>query len=137
MADCCRRSRKGRTVPEFEQAAFSTPVGQTTGIIRTSYGFHIIHVEGKQQARMKPLDEVKAEIEPTLKQQKAAAQAQSVANTMQALARTQGMDKAAKDKNLLVMTTGLVAQTDQLPGLASSPDLMALCSPHRKTRLLR
>ena len=24
---CCRRSRRGRTVPEFEQAAFSTPVG--------------------------------------------------------------------------------------------------------------
>ena len=115
---------KGRTAPEFEQAAFSTPAGQTTGIIRTSYGFHIIHVESKQQARMKPLEEVKAEIEPTLKQQKAAAQAQSVANTLQALARTQGMDKAAKDKNLNVTTTGLIAQTDPIPGLTSSPDLM-------------
>ena len=115
---------KGRTVPEFEQAAFNTPVGQTTGIIRTSYGFHIIHVEGKQEARLKPLDEVKAEIEPTLKQQKAAAQAQSVANTIQALARTQGMEKAAKDKNLSLSTTGLIAQTDQVPGLNASPDLM-------------
>ena len=63
---------RGRTVPEFEQAAFNTPVGQTTGVIRTSYGFHIIHVEAKQQARLKPLDEVKAQIEPILKQQKAA-----------------------------------------------------------------
>ena len=51
---------KGRTVPEFEQAAFSTPKGQTTDIIRTSYGFHIIRVEDKQTARVKPLDEVKA-----------------------------------------------------------------------------
>ncbi len=51
---------RGRTVPEFEQAAFNTPVGLTTGIIRTSYGFHIIHVEAKQDARLKPLDEVKA-----------------------------------------------------------------------------
>jgi len=49
---------RGRTVPEFEQAAFSTPVGQTSGIIRTSYGFHIIHVEAKQEARLKRLDEV-------------------------------------------------------------------------------
>jgi peptidyl-prolyl cis-trans isomerase D len=115
---------KGRTVPEFEQAAFNTPVGQTTGVIRTSYGFHIIHVEAKQQARLKPLDEVKAEIEPTLKQQKAAAQAQSVANTIQALARTEGMDKAGKDRNLAVASTGLVAQTDQLPELGSAPDFM-------------
>src|SRR3974390_3886544 len=38
---------RGRTVPEFEQAAFSTPKGQTTDIIRTSYGFHIIPVEDK------------------------------------------------------------------------------------------
>ena len=30
---------RGRTVPEFEQAAFGTPVGQTTGVVRTSYGF--------------------------------------------------------------------------------------------------
>ena len=117
-------TRKGRTVPEFEQAAFSTPVGQTTGVIRTSYGFHIIHVEAKQQARLKPLDEVKAEIEPTLKQQKAAAQAQSVASTIQTLARTEGLDKAAKDKNLTVASTGLVAQTDQLPEIGSAPDFM-------------
>ena len=60
---------RGRTVPEFEQAAFNTPVGQTTGVIRTSYGFHIIHVEAKQQARLKPLDEVKSQIEPLIKQQ--------------------------------------------------------------------
>ena len=81
---------RGRTVPEFEQAAFNTPVGQTTGVIRTSYGFHIIHVEAKQEARLKPLEEVKAQIEPVLKKQKAAAQAQSVANAVQTLARTAG-----------------------------------------------
>ncbi len=113
---------KGRTVPEFEQAAFSTQPGQTTDIIRTSYGFHIIHVESKQQARLKPLDEVKVEIEPTLKQQKAAAQSQTIANTIQTLARTEGMEKAAKDRNLSITTTGLISQTDQLPGLGSAPD---------------
>ncbi|HSY12960.1 MAG TPA: peptidyl-prolyl cis-trans isomerase [Verrucomicrobiae bacterium] len=115
---------RGRTVPEFEQAAFNTPVGQTTGVIRTSYGFHIIRVEAKQQARLKPLEEVKVEIEPILKQQKAAAQSQSVANTIQTLARTEGMDKAAKDKNLTVATTGMITQTDQLPGIGSAPDFM-------------
>src|SRR5208282_2302244 len=72
---------KGRTVPEFEQAAFNTPAGQTTDIIRTSYGFHIIHVESKQQARLKPLDEVKPEIEAVLKSQKAGAEAQNLASS--------------------------------------------------------
>ena len=115
---------RGRTVPEFEQAAFSTPVGQTTGVVRTSYGFHIIHVEAKQEARLKPLDEVKAEIEPILKKQKAQAEAQSVASTIQTLARTAGLDKAAQQRNLSVTTTGFVAQGDPLPGIGSAPEFM-------------
>jgi peptidyl-prolyl cis-trans isomerase D len=115
---------RGRTVPEFEKAAFGAPVGQTTGIIRTSYGFHIIRVEGKQEARMKPLDEVKAQIEPMLKQQKAAAQAQKLADTVQSLARANGLDKAASDKGLTVTTTDFLANTDSLPGIGTSRDMM-------------
>ena len=114
---------KGRTVPEFEQAAFTTPKGQTTDIIRTSYGFHIIRVEDKQNARIKPLDEVKAQIEPAIKQQKAAATAQSLANSVQSLARSAGMDKAAADKGLTVTTTDLLAQTEPLPGVGTAQEL--------------
>jgi peptidyl-prolyl cis-trans isomerase D len=115
---------RGRTVPEFEQAAFSTPVGQTTGIITTTYGFHIIHVDAKQDARLKPLDEVKPQIEPLLKKQKAAAESQSVASTVQTLSRTAGMDKAAAQRNLTITTTDLIARSDQLPGIGSAPDFM-------------
>ena len=123
---------RGRTVPEFEQAAFSTPAGQTTGVIKTTYGFHIIHVEAKQEARLKPIDEVKSEIEPILKKQKAQAQSESVANAVQSLARTAGLDKAAQDKNLTVTTTGLVSQGDQLPGIGSAPDLMSAMMSAKK-----
>ena len=114
---------RGRTVPEFEQAAFNTPKGQTTEIIRTSYGFHIIQVEDKQSARVKPLDEVKAQVEPAIRQQKAAAAAQSLANSVQSLARSGGMDKAAADKGLSLITTDLLAQTDALPGIGSAQEL--------------
>jgi peptidyl-prolyl cis-trans isomerase D len=116
---------RGRTVPEFEQAAFNTPKGQTTGVIRTSYGFHIIRVEDEQNARSKPLDEVKAQIEPILKQQKAAAQAQKLADSVQSLARTSNMEKAASEKGLPLTTTDLLAQTDPLPGIGVSQDLMS------------
>ena len=116
---------RGRTVPEFEQAAFSTPVGQTTGVIRTSYGFHIIRVEGKQNARVKPLDEVKSQIEPTLKQQKAAVAAQKLSDTVQSLARTNGLDKAASDKGLSITTTDMITNTDPLPGVGTAQDLMS------------
>jgi peptidyl-prolyl cis-trans isomerase D len=114
---------RGRTVPEFEQAAFSTPKGQTTDIIRTSYGFHIIQVEDKQTARVNPLEEVKAQIEPLIKQQKAASAAQALANSVQSTARSVGMDKAASEKGLTVTTTDMLAQTDALPGVGSAQEL--------------
>jgi peptidyl-prolyl cis-trans isomerase D len=116
---------RGRTVPEFEQAAFNTPAGQTTGVIRTSYGFHIIHVESKQEARLKPLDEVKPEIEPILKKQKAQAEVQSEANAIQSLSHNVGLEKAAEEHHLTVTTTGFVSQADQLPGLGNAPDFMS------------
>ncbi len=80
--------------------------------------------KSKQEARLKPLDEVKAEIEPILKKQKAAAQAQSVASTIETLARTAGLDKAAAEKNLSVTTTDYFSEADQLPGIGSAPDFM-------------
>jgi peptidyl-prolyl cis-trans isomerase D len=114
---------RGRTVPEFEQAAFSTPAGQTTGVIRTSYGFHILHVEGKQQARLKPLDEVKSQIEPLIKQQQVSGEAQNLANKVQTLTRTVGFDKVAGQEGLTIITTEFVSQADPLPGVGNSKDL--------------
>ena len=53
---------RGQTVPEFEKAAFSLPKGQISDLIKSSYGFHIIRVDDKQEPS-KSLDEVKSEIE--------------------------------------------------------------------------
>jgi len=115
---------RGRTVPEFEKVAFSLPKGATSDVVQSSYGFHIIHVDDKQDAHVKTLDEVKSQIEPILQQQKAGQMAESQASALLAQARSAGLDKAAAAKGLQLITTDFVARTDALPGLGVSHPFM-------------
>jgi peptidyl-prolyl cis-trans isomerase C len=58
--------QRGQMVPPFEQAAFSLPVGQTSDLVTSDFGFHIIRVTDKQPGRTQTLDEVRPEIEQYL-----------------------------------------------------------------------
>src|SRR5271170_3946065 len=115
---------RGRTVPEFEKAAFSLGKGQTSDLVKSSYGFHIIRVEDKQDAHLKTLAEVKGEIAEKVKQQKTAHATEVAANTLLSQARTDGLDKAAAAKGQPAITTEFFGRTDSLPGLAANPQFM-------------
>jgi peptidyl-prolyl cis-trans isomerase D len=114
---------RGRTVPEFEKAAFSLAKGQISDLVKSSYGFHIIRVEDKQDAHVKTLAEVKSEIEAKVKQQKVARATEAAANALLSQARTDGLDKAAAAKGVPAITTQFFSRGENLPGLASSPQL--------------
>jgi peptidyl-prolyl cis-trans isomerase D len=116
---------KGRTVPEFEQTAFSLAKGETSGLVQSSYGFHIIRLDDKQAAHVKTLDEVKDQIEGSIRQQKAAQAAASQVNGLLSQARSAGLDKAATAKGLNVISTDFVSRTDSLPGIGSAPQFMS------------
>ncbi len=115
---------RGRTVPEFEKAAFSLPKGQTSDLVKSSYGFHIIRVEDKQEAHLKTLAEVKSEIEEKVKREKAAHATEVAANTMLSKARADGLDAAVAATGRTAVTTDFFGKTDNLPGLGASPQFM-------------
>ncbi len=114
---------RGRTVPEFEKVAFSLPKGATSDLVKSSYGFHIIHVDDKQDAHMKSLAEVKTQIEPIIKQQKAAQAAQREADALVDQARSSSLEKAAA-KGLQVIPTDFVTSHDTLPGIGNDQQFM-------------
>jgi peptidyl-prolyl cis-trans isomerase D len=58
---------KGQMVEPFEQAAFALEPGEISPVIRTTFGFHIIKMEERQEAKEKGLDEVRDEILRELK----------------------------------------------------------------------
>ncbi len=123
----------GQTVPEFDQTAFSLKKGETSGLVRTTFGFHIIHVDDKQEAHVKTLDEVKAQIEPALAQQKVAGQLDTIANKVETESRVKGLDAAAKDNGLEVISAGPFTRNDSVPGVGNAPELMsAVFAAHAK-----
>jgi peptidyl-prolyl cis-trans isomerase D len=115
---------KGRTVPEFEKAAFSQPKGEIGDLVKSSYGFHIIRVDDRQDAHMKTLEEVKDQIEPLLKQQKAQQIAQKQAEALLNQARSEGLDAAAATKGVPIITSDFVGRKDLLPGLGPATQFM-------------
>ncbi len=60
---------KGQMVPNFEATAFSLKKGEISNVIKTEYGFHIVQVTDREDARVKPFDEVKAELATESKKQ--------------------------------------------------------------------
>lgn len=57
---------RGRMVPPFEEVAFKLKPGETSGIVETAFGFHIIHVEEKKEPKQRTLEEVKESIKASL-----------------------------------------------------------------------
>jgi len=115
---------RGRTVPEFDKTAFALSPGQTSDVIKTQFGYHILQVEDKKTAHLRPLSEVKAEIVPVLEQQRVGAAEQTFASQLAADAKKNGLEKAAEARGLHAVTTDYVAKDGVIAGLADGSGLL-------------
>jgi peptidyl-prolyl cis-trans isomerase D len=110
--------------PAYSKAAMALNPGQTSDLVRSQFGYHIIQTEQKEPAHTKTLAEVKSEIVPVLEQQRAGAAEQTFAAALAADAKKNGLDKAAAAKGLHVVTTDYVAKDGVIPGLSDGSALL-------------
>lgn len=62
---------RGMMVKPFEDVVFSLKAGETSELVQTDFGFHIIRLTGIQPGKVRPLSEVQAQILEKLVQQRA------------------------------------------------------------------
>lgn len=58
--------QRGELIDRFDEVLFDVPVGSLSPILETEIGYHVFLVEAKQEKKVKPLAEIKDEIETIL-----------------------------------------------------------------------
>lgn len=125
---------KGQTVPEFEKSAFSLQVGQTSGLVKTTYGYHILQVEKHEQAHLQTLDEAKPQLLSQFSRRMANEQMQKLSDKIVAELHKDPLhpEKAAAAANAALFVATNVASGDPYPGVGVSKEFSDAVAALRK-----
>ena len=87
---------RGAMVPEFENAAFSLDLGQTSDLVKSTFGYHIIRVASRRDEQAPPLAAVKERIRPLVTADKTQKLAAEQIGLAQAALKSGTLEDAAK-----------------------------------------
>jgi peptidyl-prolyl cis-trans isomerase D len=132
---------KGQMVPEFEAAAFALKPKETSGIVTTQFGYHIIQVLEKDPAKVKPFEEVKDGLAADLRKQQVATKMQMLGDEIHdALEKNPGAaEEVARQYGAEVISVTDAKQGQPIPTLGSSPEVdgaLASMQPNNVSQLL-
>jgi peptidyl-prolyl cis-trans isomerase D len=105
---------KGAMDKPFEDAVFAIKqTGEIVGPVESAFGFHVIRLTGIRAEKVKPFDEVKAQIEQDLKRQRAQKQFAEAAEKFQNLVyeNSDKLQPAATRCSCRSCKSGLLART--------------------------
>jgi len=115
--------RNGQMVPEFENAAFTLKPGESE-VVKTTYGYHIVQVMQHDPARLKPFEEVKAQIAEAWKKQRVSDMMQQIEDKAQPMLQKDPThpEKVAQAFNMQMVPVTDVEAGKPVAELGLSPD---------------
>ncbi len=112
--------------PAFEEAAFSLEnVGDVSGLVKSSFGYHIIKLDDVKAPESKPFDDVKSDIVAELSEQQALDTYYELQNELETVAfeSPDSLDEAAKVIGQPIKETDFVSEQDA-PELLTAPQIL-------------
>jgi peptidyl-prolyl cis-trans isomerase D len=115
----------GRMVPAFDDAIFDLDPGETSELVRTNFGYHIIRLESRREETTLPLDQVEDRVRTLVTDEKMTELGdEKSAAIATALGQGKALEEAAVAVGLEVQTSAPFARGETPPVLAS-PALVA------------
>ena len=115
---------RDQTVKAFENAAFSLKPKELSSVIKTEYGFHILQVLEKEEAHLRPFEEVKDQIADGIKKQQLFEMVQKAADQAhdEVAKHPQQAAEIAARLGLAIVHAEKVGPGAPVPVLGASPD---------------
>jgi peptidyl-prolyl cis-trans isomerase D len=116
---------RGRGLPELDEAAFALKAGETSELVKSTYGYHIIRVTERRPEVTPPIEAVQDRIRQTLRAQRTEELFEKKAeNAAEILRRGKTLENAAQALALTVAVSQPLSRGEALPPLGS-PALVA------------
>ena len=114
----------GQMVPEFDKAIFSLKPGETSDLVKTVYGYHIVQTLARQDAGLRSFADVKDELSAQWKKQRVNDLMQLASDKAQSALQKDPThpEKVAADYNMQVVRVDNYAPGTQIAELGPSAD---------------